>query len=79
VDFAEVYVNSGDGYEPQLLNGQSRLYRKPFDSSNGARANSFRVANYRMKGMLDVLTVSHASPKVGASFDAVAPTRTVEG
>jgi hypothetical protein len=73
VGFAEVYVNSGDGYEQQLLNGQSRLYMKTFDSSNGAGANNFRLANYRMEGMLDVLTVYHASPKVGTSFDAVAP------
>jgi hypothetical protein len=71
--FVELYLNTGNGWQQQTLAGQDRLYMKTLDSSNGDGANSFRVNNYRKQGMFDVATLYHAAPKVGTSFDAVAP------
>ena len=42
-------------------------------ASNGRGANSFRLNNYRKRGMFAKVSVYHASPKVGTSFAAVAP------
>jgi hypothetical protein len=73
VGFVELYLNTGNGWAQQTLGGQNRLYMKTLDSTNGAGPNSFRVNNYRKQGMFDVATLYHATPKVGTSFDAVAP------
>lgn len=73
VGFVEIHVNSGGGWRQQVLAGRSRLYMRTLDSSNGARPNSFRLNNYRRRGMFRALSIYHASPKIGTTFRAVAP------
>jgi hypothetical protein len=73
VGFVEIYMNTGSGWQQQLLKGQKRLYMKTMDASNNGGANNFRLGNYRLHGMFNVVTLYHASPKIGTSFDAVAP------
>ena len=72
--FVEIYVNTGSGWRQQALgSGRTRLYMRTLDRSNGRRANSFRLNNYRKRGMFAKVSVYHAAPKVGTSFAAVAP------
>lgn len=73
VGFVEIYLNTGKGWAQQTLAGQKRLYMKTLDSSNHTGPNSFRVTSYRKQGMFYVTTLYHAAPKVGPSFNAVAP------
>jgi hypothetical protein len=73
VGFMEIFLNTGNGWQQQTLKGQKRLYMKTYDSSNGGGPNNFRVNNYRKVGMFNQVTLYHAAPKVGTSFEAAAP------
>ena len=58
VGFVELYVNTGSGFQQQLLKGQKRLYMKTMDASNGGGANNFRLNSYRKAGMFNVTSRS---------------------
>jgi hypothetical protein len=71
--FFELWVNTGGGWRRQRLAGQLRLRMQTMDASNGAGPNQHRLSLYRKRGMFRVVTLYHASHRVGTSFGAVAP------
>lgn len=73
VGFVELWVNTGEGWEQQLLRGDPRLVMQTLDASNAGGPNYHKLSLYRQRGLYPVLTVFHAEHRVGNSFDAVAP------
>jgi Polysaccharide lyase len=71
--FVELWVNTGDGWRQQLLQGRRRLVMQTLDSSNGGGVNQHRIGSYRKRGMFRSVTTYGASHRIGTGFEAVAP------
>jgi len=71
--FVELWVNAGQGWRRQLLHGRTRLRMRTLDRSNGRGPNVHSLSNYRKRGMFEIVTLYHASHRLGTSFAAVAP------
>ncbi len=74
VGFYEIYLNTGAGWQQQLLGGQQRLYFATVDTTNNGGANSSHLKNYREANMWpDVKTCYFAGHRIGASLASVDP------
>lgn len=73
VGFYELDVNTGSGWESQLLNGATRMYMSTLDSTNSGGPNHAPLKLYRGAGLFEVLTCYFANHRVGLSRAKVDP------
>jgi hypothetical protein len=73
VGFVSLWVNTGSGWKRQRIDGERLFHTRTVDSTNGGGPNWHAVGLYRERGMFPVVTLYHASHRIGTSFRAVAP------
>ena len=75
--FVELWMNTGDGWERQELNGERHLEMNTYDDSNDGGANNTRIGLYYRQDIDGPLTMYQGPLKIAAAgkgaFDMVAP------
>jgi hypothetical protein len=74
VGFIELWLNTGDGWEQQLLDGVPRLHVATLNAiNNDGSGQRYKPSLYRKAGMVSTLSAYLTDFRIGSSLDAVDP------
>jgi hypothetical protein len=71
VDGQPITFFTSGGYNPNQVAPTTRLEMQTMDKSNDAGPNAAKIANYRLEGMFNTLTVYFGALKVGETRESV--------